>query len=317
MKEVVAGIDIGGTTSGLGLVEKSGRILAGDSIITPDFPDIHDFVSAILESINRMIGSLKDIKLSGIGMGAPNANYHHGTIELAPNLAWKGVVPIAEYVKKASKLPVAITNDAKASAIGEMMFGGAKKMKNFIVLTLGTGLGSGIVINKQVVYGHSGFAGELGHTIIVPGGRACGCGRHGCFETYGSATGLVRTALNLMSELQEQSVLRSIAPSDLTSKQIAEAAAKKDSLAIKAMDFTAEKIAFGIANAIGFSSPEAVFLCGGLAQAGKALFNPVKKYTDQMVQPIFKGTTKILPSSIPEDNAAVLGAAALIWNELK
>jgi glucokinase len=198
-----------------------------------------------------------------------------------------------------------------------MVFGGAKKMKNFIVLTLGTGLGSGIVINGEVLYGHTGFAGELGHTIIVPGGRDCGCGRQGCYETYASATGLVRTVLNLLSDRREESELREILPSQLTSKKIADAAAKNDPIALEAMDYTAEKLAFGIANAIGFSSPEAIFLFGGLAKAGEMLFGPIRQYVDQMVQPIFKGTVKILPSGIPESNAAVLGAAALAWNELK
>jgi glucokinase len=199
--------------------------------------------------------------------------------------------------------------------MGEMIFGGAKKMKDFIVLTLGTGLGSGIVVNGQVVYGHTGFAGELGHTTVVPGGRACGCGRRGCYETYASASGLVRTVLLMLSEMREDSLLRDIPPAELTAKKIAAAAAEKDPVAVKAMDFTAEKLAFGIYNAIVFSSPEAVFLFGGLANAGEMLFEPVRKYVEMNVQPIFRGTVKILPSGIPESNAAVLGAAALIWNE--
>ena len=255
--------------------------------------------------------------MTAIGIGAPNANYHRGTIELAPNLAWKGIVPIAKYLRKKIDVPVVITNDAKAAAIGEMKFGGAKKMKNFIVLTLGTGLGSGIVVNGEVLYGHTGFAGELGHTIVVPGGRECGCGRQGCFETYASASGIVRTVLNLLSEMRDESSLRDIPPSQLTSKQIARAAAKNDPVALEAMDYTAEMLAFGIANAVGFSSPEAVFLLGGLAQAGEVLFGPVREYLDMTVQPIFKGTVKILPSGISESNAAVLGAAALALNELK
>jgi len=317
MKEVVAGIDIGGTNSGLGLVEKTGKIVAEDEIITTDYPDINDYVKAMIGSVNKMLEGKPGLKLVGIGIGAPNANYHKGTIELAPNLAWKGIVPIAKIVRKMIDIPVVITNDAKAAAIGEMVFGGAKKMKNFIVLTLGTGLGSGIVINGEVLYGHTGFAGELGHTTIVLGGRDCGCGRKGCFETYGSASGLIRTTLNLLSNMQEKSTLRDIPPSQLTGKMVSEAALKKDPVAIEAMDYTAKMIALGIANAVGFSSPEAVFLFGGLAQAGDALFKPVKKYVDQSVMPIFKGTVKILPSDVPESNAAVLGAAALAWNELK
>lgn len=315
MKEIVAGIDIGGTNTIYGLVNRKGEVVVEGSLSTTSYPEISDFVSALVTVINELLSS-DDYKLLGIGIGAPNANYYKGTIELAPNLAWKGIVPLADLIKKKIDVPVIVTNDANAAAMGEMIFGGAKNMKDFIVLTLGTGLGSGIVINGQMVYGHTGFAGELGHTTIVPGGRDCGCGRKGCYETYASASGLVRTVLFLLSEMREDSILRDIKPSELTSRKIAEAAAANDSLALKAMDFTAEKLAFGIYNAIGFSSPEAVFLFGGLANAGEILFEPVRKYVEKNVQPIFRGTVKILPSGIPETNAAVLGAAALIWNEV-
>ena len=316
MKEVVAGIDIGGTNTVYGLVDKSGKILAESALKTTDYPKIRDFVSAVTSAINKLVEGKPGLKLSGIGIGAPNANYHKGTIELAPNLAWKGIVPLAELMKKKIDVPVVVTNDANAAAMGEMIFGGAKNMKDFIILTLGTGLGSGIVINGEVVYGHTGFAGELGHTIVVPGGRDCGCGRQGCYETYGSASGLVRTVLQMLSEMRDDSPLRYIQPSALTAKIIAEAAAKNDPVAVEALDYTAELLAFGIVNAIGFSSPEAVFLFGGLAQAGEMLFVPVRKYVDEKVQPIFRGTVKILPSGVSESNAAVLGAAALAWNEL-
>lgn len=317
MKEVVAGIDIGGTNSVFGLVDKSGNILADGSLITTDYPEIKDFVSALTKAINKQLAKNPDLKLIAIGIGAPNANYHKGTIELAPNLAWKGIVPLSEYMKEKIDVPVVITNDANAAALGEMIFGGAKNMKDFIVLTLGTGLGSGVVINGQVVYGHTGFAGELGHVTIVPGGRACGCGKKGCYETYASASGLVRTVLEMLSTMREESSLRDIPPSKLTSKTIAVAAANGDPVAKKAMEYTAEMLGFGIMNAIVFSSPEAIFLFGGLAQAGEMLLAPVRKYVDQNVMPIFKGTYKILPSGIPESNAAVLGSAALAWNEIK
>jgi glucokinase len=317
MKEVVAGIDIGGTNTVYGLVDKSGNILAENRLKTTDYPEIKDFVSALVAVINKLLVGKKDLKLAGIGIGAPNANYHKGTIELAPNLAWKGIVPLAKYISEKIAVPVILTNDANAAAMGEMIFGGAKKMKDFIVLTLGTGLGSGIVINGEVVYGHTGFAGELGHQIIVPGGRDCGCGRKGCYETYASASGLVRTVLYMLSEMRDESSLRDIPPSELTAKKITEAAAKNDPIALEALDYTAEMLAFGIINAIGFSSPEAIFLFGGLAQAGEMLFAPTREYVDQNVQPIFKGTVKILPSGVSESNAAVLGAAALAWNELK
>ena len=316
MKEVVAGVDIGGTNTVFGLVDKTGDVISEGNMRTTDYPKVENFVKALVKAVRGLANENKELKLLGVGIGAPNANYHKGTIELAPNLAWKGIVPLVELMKQKIDVPVVMTNDAKAAAMGEMLFGGAKKMKDFIILTLGTGLGSGIVINGQVVYGHTGFAGELGHTIVVPGGRDCGCGRYGCYETYGSASGLVRTVLYLLSEMREPSTLRNIPPSELTSKIIAEAAINKDPVALEAMDYTAERLAFGIINAIGFSSPEAVFLFGGLAQAGEALFRPVRKYVEMGVMPIYKGTVKILPSSVPESNAAVLGSAALIWNEL-
>lgn len=316
MKEIVAGADIGGTNTVFGLVDRAGKVIAESRFKTTDYPKINSFVTALVTGINKLLSGKKGCTLKGIGIGAPNANYHKGTIELAPNLAWKGIVPLADLIRKKINIPVVLTNDANAAAMGEMVFGGAKKMKDFIVLTLGTGLGSGIVINGQMVYGHTGFAGELGHTIIVPGGRDCGCGRQGCLETYASASGLVRTVLYLLSEMKEESILRNIAPAELTARKVAEAASKKDPVALEAFDFTAERLAFGIFNAIGFSSPEAIFLFGGLANAGEILFKPVRKYVEMNVQPIFKGTVKILPSGIPESNAAVLGSAALIWNEL-
>lgn len=317
MKEVVAGVDIGGTNTVFGLVDISGNIVAEGSLVTTSYPKINDFVAALSEGINKLLKGNSDLKLIAVGIGAPNANYHKGTIELAPNLAWKGIVPLADLMHSKVNVPVKITNDANAAALGEMIFGGAKGMKDFIILTLGTGTGSGIVINGQVVYGHTGFAGELGHVTVVPGGRVCGCGKKGCYETYASATGIVKTALELMADTRDESPLRDVAPSQLTSKMIAQAAAKKDPIAVKAMEYTAEKLAFGIMNMITFSSPQAIFLFGGLAQAGEMLFAPVRKYVDENVMPIFRGTYQILPSGIPENNAAVLGSAALAWNEVK
>jgi len=317
MKDVVAGIDIGGTNIIFGLVDDSGNVIAEERLKTVEFPDIKDYISAQHTAIKKMLDNNTGHRLIGLGVGAPNANYHKGTIELAPNLAWKGIVPLAAYLKEKVNVPVIITNDANAAAMGEMIFGGAKGMRDFIVLTLGTGLGSGIVVNGEVVYGHTGFAGELGHVIIVPGGRECGCGRRGCFETYASASGLVRSVLNLLSERREESALRDLPPSELTSKMIVEQAEKGDRIALEAINYTAEMLALGIINAITFSSPGAVFLFGGLVKAGELLLAPVRTYVDQNVMPIFRGSVKILPSGISEANAAVLGAAALAWNELK
>lgn len=315
MKNVVAGVDIGGTNTVFGLVDKAGKVLAEGSFKTTDYPKVNDFVQALVSAIKKLLAAKKEYKLIGIGIGAPDANYHRGTIEHAPNLAWKGIVPLADLIKSKIKVPVIVTNDANAAAMGEMIFGGAKKMKDFIVLTLGTGLGSGIVIDGKMVYGHTGFAGELGHMTVVPGGRACGCGRLGCLETYASASGLVRTVLLMLSEMREESILRDIPPAKLTSKKIAEAAAKKDPVAVRAMNYTAEILGFGIINALVFSSPEAVFLFGGLANAGELLFKPVREYVKKNNYVLFKDTVKILPSGISEANGAVLGSAALIWND--
>jgi glucokinase len=314
MKKVVAGVDIGGTNTRLGLVDEKGKVLSESNFSTTDYPKINDFITALVAAINKLLKG-KDYKLIGIGIGAPDANFHRGTIEHAPNLAWKGIVPLADLIKKKIKVPVVVTNDANAAAMGEMIFGVAKKMKDFIVLTLGTGLGSGIVIDGKMVYGHTGFAGELGHMTVVPGGRECGCGRKGCLEVYASATGLVKTVIHLMSEMRDESPLRDIPPSKITSKKVAELAAKKDPIAVRAMNETAEILGFGIINSIVFSSPEAIILFGGLAQAGELLFAPVRKYIEKNNYVLMKGTVKILPSGIPESKGAVMGAAALIWNE--
>ena len=317
MKKVVAGVDIGGTNTRFGLVDEKGKVLSESNFSTTDYPKINDFVTALCAGIKKLTAANKEYKLMGIGIGAPDANYHRGTIEHAPNLAWKGIVPLADLIRKKISVPVVVTNDANAAAMGEMIFGVAKGMKDFIMFTLGTGTGSGIVIDGKMVYGHTGFAGELGHMTVIPNGRVCGCGRKGCLETYASATGLVRTVLELMSEMRDESPLRDIPPSKLTSKKIAEAAAKKDPVAVRAMNMTAELLGFGIINSIVFSSPEAIILFGGLANAGEMLFAPVRKYVKENNYVLMKDTVKILASGIPESKGAVMGSAALIWNELK
>lgn len=316
MKNVVVGVDIGGTNTVFGLVDTTGKVLGESHLKTTDYPEVSDFVKTLVSGIKKLMKDHSDIELTGIGIGAPDANFHRGTIEHAPNLAWKGVVPLADLIKKEINVPVVLTNDANAAAMGEMVFGGAKNMKDFIILTLGTGLGSGIVVDGKMVYGHTGFAGEVGHITVVPDGRECGCGRKGCLEQYASATGLVKTVSMLISEMRDESPLRDIPPSQLTSKHIAEAAAKKDPIAVKAMEYTAEKLGFGIVNSIVYTSPEAIFLFGGLAQAGEMLFKPVREYLEKNNYVLFKNTVKILPSGISESNGAVLGAAALILNEL-
>jgi len=317
MKKVVAGVDIGGTNTVFGIVDTKGKVLAEGHFKTTDYPDVKEFVKALGAGVKKLLAGKKELELEGIGIGAPDANYHRGTIEHAPNLLWKGIVPLGDLVKKELNVKVAVTNDANAAAMGEMVFGGAKGMKDFIILTLGTGLGSGIVVDGKLVYGHTGFAGEVGHLCVVPGGRECGCGRKGCLETYASATGLVKTASLMISEMRADSPLRDIPPSKLTSKTIADAAAKGDPIAVKSMEYTAEKLGLGIINSIVYTSPEAIFLFGGLANAGELLFKPVREYLKKNNYILFKNTVKILPSGIPESNGAVLGSAALILNELK
>lgn len=311
-KDVAIGIDIGGTNTIAGLVTLDGSVIKTSSINTTDYPLVEDFVTALADMTGELAGG-DDYNLIGIGIGAPNGNYLRGTIEHASNLAWKGIIPLGEMLEKAAGVPVSLTNDANAAALGEMLFGGAKGMKDFAVLTLGTGLGSGIVVNSEVLYGSTGFAGEYGHTIVFPGGRDCGCGRQGCLETYVSATGLVRTVQFLMGESMVDSPLRQISQAKLTSKDVAEAAASGDGLALEAFDYTAEILANAIVNLVTITSPEALFLFGGLAGAGKLLFDPVLKYTDELVPEFFRDTFRILPSAISGSNAAVLGAAALAW----
>jgi glucokinase len=317
MKEVVAGVDIGGTNTKIGLIDAQGEILAEGGLPTADYELAEHFVTALDSKIREMMAGHKELKLIGIGIGAPNANFNKGTIELAPNLNWKGIVPLVEMTERQTGVKARITNDANAAALGEMIFGAAKGVKDFIILTLGTGLGSGFVVDGEVVYGYTGFAGELGHMTMVQGGRVCGCGRRGCLETYASATGLVRTVLELLGDSREESMLREMKSSEITSRMVAEAAAAGDDIAVEALDRTAHMIALGIANSVIFSSPEKIFLFGGLAQAGDAIIEPVRKYADELVQPIFRGTFTVMPSGLPEARAAILGASALIWKEAK
>ena len=254
--------------------------------------------------------------MQGIGIGAPNGNYYLGTIEYAPNLLWKGVIPFADMLKKIFNVPVVLTNDANAAALGEMIYGSAKSMKDFIVVTLGTGLGSGIVVNGRVVYGHDGFAGEMGHLTAVDNGRLCGCGRKGCLEAYASATGIKKTVCELLAKRNEDSTLRKINLETLTAKEISKAAEKGDTIALKAFEITGEFLGKSLADTVALFSPEAVFLFGGLANAGELIFKPTKDYMEKNLMPIFRDKVKILPSGLTQTNAAVMGASGLIWKEI-
>ncbi len=317
MKEIVAGVDIGGTNTVIGLVDGDGTVHAEAGLPTAAYATADTFAEALGSKLKEMVAGKSGLKLTGTGIGAPNANFNKGTIELAANLRWKGIIPLAEMVTRQTGVITRITNDANSAALGEMIFGAARGVKNFVIMTLGTGLGSGIVIDGEVVYGHSGFAGELGHMTVKEGGRECGCGRRGCLETYASATGLVRTVLEILSDSRDESPLRHMKSSEITSRDVAEAAAAGDTLAAEALDRTAHMIALGITNTVIFSSPEVIYLFGGLAQAGEALLAPVRRYAEEMVMPVFRSTFRIEPSGLPEARAAMLGAAALIWKEMK
>lgn len=312
---LAVGIDIGGTNTVFGIVDRRGNILSQGSISTKDHSDISVYVDALYQVVGPLIdkAATEGGEVRGIGIGAPNGNFFHGTIEFAPNLPWKGVIPLAALVREQFGLPVEVTNDANAAAIGEMTYGSAKGMKDFIMITLGTGLGSGIVVNGQLVYGHDGFAGELGHVIVEPEGRHCGCGRYGCLETYVSATGIVRTMGELLREKKTDSVLRELKPDDITSKLICDAALDGDLLAGEAVDYTARMLGMALANCIAFSAPEAIILFGGLARAGDLLLTPTRRYMNESVLQIWKDKVKLINSELRESDAAILGASALVW----
>lgn len=317
-KPYVVGIDIGGTNTVFGIVDARGTILDSGSVKTQIFDDVEMYVDEVCKNLLPLIiknGGTDKIK--GIGVGAPNGNYYTGTIEFAPNLPWKGVIPLAALFEQKLGIPTALTNDANAAAVGEMTYGVAKGMKDFIMITLGTGVGSGIVVNGQVVYGHDGFAGELGHVIVRnENGRICGCGRKGCLETYCSATGVARTARELLTARTEPSLLRNIPAESITSKDVYDAAVQGDKLAQEIFTFTGAILGEALANAIAFSSPEAIVLFGGLAKSGDYIMKPIQQGIDENVLNIYKGKAQLLVSELKDSDAAVLGASALGW-ELK
>ena len=314
-KPYVMGIDIGGTNSVFGIVDARGTVLAVDKIKTQKYEKIEDYVEALTTGMKALIkANDAEGKIKGIGVGAPNGNYYTGTIEFAPNLPWKGVIPLANLISEKMGVPCALTNDANAAAIGEMTYGVARGMKDFIMITLGTGVGSGVVCNGQLVYGHDGFAGELGHvTIRRENGRLCGCGRKGCLEAYASATGVARSAREILTSSTEPSSLRDIPAEEITSLDVFNAAKAGDKIAKEIFEFTGKILGEAFVDFIAFTSPEAIVLFGGLAHAGDLLFEPIQRTIDENVMPIFKGKTKLLMSELKDADAAVLGASALGW----
>ena len=315
LQQLAIGIDIGGTGTKFGIVDRNGNILFSSEISSRNHPEVEGFIDELHEALSDMIERAGGTgRIRGIGVGAPNGNYYSGTVEYAPNLIWKGIIPFAKMMEDKFKLPTVLTNDANAAAIGEMMYGAAKGMKDFIMITLGTGVGSGIVANGKLIYGHDGFAGELGHTIIIPNGRLHeGTGKHGSLESYASATGVRLTAIEMMSKTKDPSVLRDVPAAKITSKTVYEAAIRGDKLAKEIFDFTGQILGLALANFVMFSSPEAIILFGGLTKAGDMILQPTRESMEANVIKVFQNKVKILVSHLKESDAAILGASALVW----
>lgn len=324
MKKVAIGVDVGGTNTAIGVVDAEGNVMVKDNIPTPSHGDVDMYISDLAAAIKELIKSVKllnnDVEILGVGVGAPNGNYYNGTIEYAPNLSFKGVVHFVKLLR--NHFPeleaMALTNDANAAALGEMIYGGAKNMKNFVMFTLGTGVGSGIVVNGDLVYGHDGFAGECGHTTLVPGGRNCGCGAKGHLEAYCSAPGMKRTAFELMVKYNAtDSLLADKSFNELDSKMIFDAAEKGDKIAIEVFEKTGAWLGQGLADTVHHLSPEAIFLFGGPTAAGDYIFKPTKENMEKHLLPIFKDKIQILPSKLKPGDAAIVGASALVWKEIE
>ena len=315
MESYVVGVDIGGTATKFGIVDKDGNVLFSSEMSTKKHLQVHTFIDELHEHLSTMIEKVGGFgRIKGIGIGAPNGNIYTGTIEYAPNLPWKGIIPFAKMVQDKFKIPVKLTNDANAAAVGEMMYGAAKGMKDFIMITLGTGVGSGIVANGQLIYGHDGFAGELGHNVIIPDGRMHhGTGKKGSLESYASATGVAESARELLIQSDRPSVLRSIEIDNITSKDVYEAAIKGDEIAIEVFEFTGKILGMSLANFVMFSSPEAIILFGGLTKAGDMILKPTREHMEANLIEIFQNKVKILISHLKESDAAILGASALMW----
>ena len=314
-KPYVIGIDMGGTNTAFGIVDARGNVIASDSIKTGKHSDINDYIDELYTEITRIVEANDAVgKINGIGIGAPNANYYTGIIEDGVNLPWPTPIPLADLITKKFGIPCVITNDANAAAIGEMTYGVARGMKDFIMITLGTGVGSGIVINGQMVYGHDGFAGELGHVVMKRNnGRMCGCGRTGCLEAYCSATGVARTAREFLDIRPDESKLRELDADKITSKDVYDCAMAGDKLAKEIFEYTGTILGEALADFTTFSSPEAFVLFGGLTKSGELIMKPVRDAFEKNVMKVFKGKVKILISELKESDAAVLGASALGW----
>lgn len=318
MMDLTIGIDVGGTSTKYGLVDRSGTVHQQGSIPMDDFEDFSDFFDTLSDSIRQALAlGPRDSRLVGIGVGAANGNYYHGTIENAINLKWKGVLPLANMFKDEFHVPALVTNDANAAAVGEMVFGNAKGMKDFVIITLGTGLGSGFVCGGVLLNGHHGIAGELGHTTVNPAGRFCNCGKRGCLETYASATGIKRTVYKLLADHLEPSELRGISFEDLNTKTISDAALRGDAVAIEAFEYTGRILGMKLSDTVVHTDPEAIFLFGGLAQAGTLIFQPTIHHMEMNLMPQFRGRVKVLPSALPNQSAPILGASSLIWDYLE
>jgi glucokinase len=309
------GIDIGGTGTKFGIVDRNANILFSGEISTRGHKEVETFIDELHRSLSPFIDKAGGTgRIKGIGIGAPNGNFYKGTIEYAANLEWKGIIPLTKMIEDKFHLPAVLTNDANAAAIGEMMYGAAKEMKDFIMITLGTGVGSGIVANGKLIYGHDGFAGELGHTIIIPDGRLHeGTGKHGSLESYASATGVRLTAIEFLKNSKEESLLRSIPANKIDSKKVYDAAIQGDKLAKEIFDYTGKILGMALANFVMFSSPEAIILFGGLTKAGELILKPTRQHMEENLIQVFQNKVKILVSHLKEADAAILGASALVW----
>ncbi len=313
--EYAIGIDIGGTNTVFGIVDHRGDILYRGAISTRKHDLLDDFLQDLYEALNPAIEQVGGIEtIRGVGIGAPNGNFYTGTIEYAPNLRWKGIIPLAKTIGERLGVPAVLTNDANAAAIGEMMYGAARGMKDFIMITLGTGVGSGIVANGQLILGHDGFAGELGHTIIIPDGRLHPeTGSHGCLESYASATGVAMTAIEFLQSSTSDSLLRKYNKEAIDSKIVYECAVQGDTLARQVYEFTGKILGQALANFVMFSSPEAIILFGGMTKAGDLIMNPTREHMEKNLLPVFQNKVKLIFSKLPEADAAILGASALVW----